>query len=86
MENEPKAMLEIIDTEQSQEEILSVLENAIESQSEVELTVINLDGNRDRTAIVIPWSIEQDVLGLTTQSGWGMAIDLSRIKRAVKIE
>jgi len=86
-EKDPKNLVELVEIEQEQnwEEILRVLEDAIENKSEVELTVLNPYGGSSRTAMVIPWSIEKGVLGLTTQGGLGMAVDLSRIKRAVKL-
>lgn len=80
MEKEPKIKLE---KEQSQEEIMPILEQAIESQCEIELTVLDLDGKSSRTATITPWSIEKDVLWLTTKDGCGMAVELSRIKKAV---
>lgn len=73
----------IVEKEQSWEEILPILEKAIESKSEIELTVLNLYGDSPRTAIITPHSIEKDLLWLTTENGCGIAIELSRIKRAV---
>ncbi|MDP2940161.1 MAG: hypothetical protein Q8O13_08800 [Candidatus Omnitrophota bacterium] len=83
MEKEPKIKLE---KEQSREEILPILEQAIESQCEIELTVLDLDGKSSRTATIIPWSIEKDVLWLTIKDGCGIAVELSRIKKAISLD
>lgn len=96
MENEPKSKIdfEIVDDtkqkkeqreERGSEEILAVLENAIKSQCEVELTAVGLEGKKPRTKIITPDSIENGILWLTTRNGYKIAIELSRIIGAIKI-
>lgn len=67
--------------EQSPEEILKILELAAE-KSEVRLTVLNSDGKGIREETVVPPYVEGDVLWITTEKGEGMAIEISRIKKA----
>ena len=83
MEKEPKIKFE--QEQQNQQEIISVLEQAIESNCEAQLTVAGLDGRTRRTAVIVPCAIENDVLWLTTENGYGIAIKLTRIKRATKL-
>ena len=67
--------------EQSPEEILKILEQAAE-KSEVRLTVLNSDGKESREGIVVPAYVEGNVLWVTTEKGEGIAIEISRIKKA----
>ena len=57
-----------------------MLESAIEKQLEVQLTVLDLDGTSESTAIVEPMEIEEDVVWLGAEEAV-FAVELSRIKK-----
>ena len=70
--------------EQTPEQILAALESAIEKQSRAELTVVDLDGKTERTAIVEPMEIEGDIGWVGTEQAV-MPLELNRIKK-VEVE
>ncbi|MCX6765052.1 MAG: hypothetical protein NT148_00745 [Candidatus Nealsonbacteria bacterium] len=67
--------------ESGPEKILKDLEYAIENRLEVLLTISSLDGKSSGEGVVAPEFFEGDVLWVTTESGEGMALEVSRIKK-----
>lgn len=68
--------------ESGEERILKDIEFAIEHKLEVLLTVSSLDGKSLNDNIVTPEFFEEDVLWVTTEDGRGIALEVSRIKKA----
>jgi len=77
MENEPSPESS---SDQTMEQIRSALESAIERQFKVQLTVLDLDGQGERTEVVEPMDIEGDIVWVASDQAV-MPVDLARIKR-----
>lgn len=72
--------------EQTFEDILYILDDAIELKLKVELSVSNPPRGYIKTKIISPYEIKENHLCLTTDKGIGMAIELSRIKKATIVK
>lgn len=75
--------------ETKNEKILEVLNYAIETQSKVELLVLNpplYSKSTSSTAIVTPEKIENDCLYVITKHNSKIVIEFSRIKRVTIVE
>jgi hypothetical protein len=72
---------ELVEKQQSPEEIIFTLEKAAETQEKVQITVKSMDGKFSKKLSVILWTLEGDLLWIITQDGEGMPIELSRIEK-----
>jgi hypothetical protein len=68
--------------EQTPEEIREILNIAIENQCEVKIAILDKNGINPKEAIVEPYEIEGKYLVLTTEDGYGLSVELSRIEKA----
>jgi len=68
--------------ESGKEKMVKDIEFAIEHKLEVLLKVSSLDGKSLNENIVAPEFFEGDVLWVTTKDGLGIALEVSRIKKA----
>ena len=70
-----------VERQQTSEEILFVLEKAVESQEMIKIIFRSPDGKFSRKVFVIPWAFVEGVLWVTTESGEGISIGLSQIEK-----
>ena len=77
---------ELVEKEQSADEIIYALEQSAEKQEKVKITVKSMDGKFSKKMSVFVWNIEGDILWVVTEEGEGMPIELSRIEKVEKKE
>ena len=63
-----------------EKDIRTKIEYAIEKGFDVLLTALSLDGKSSTSNVVSPDHFEENVLWVTTEDGWGISIEVGRIK------